>query len=96
MLERAKTGEKLDQLSVLFRYEQDDIEGVYHNTQFVQIDKPLIIIPRASEEEMKIIQDYEANEGQVHVTWGSARHEKCAIMSYAEYIERLRNLGPKQ
>jgi hypothetical protein len=90
MLERAKTAEKLDQLSVLFRYDQTDIEGSDENPKIIRIERPILVIPRANQGELKVIRAYEEREGIVNVIEGPHRKEKVRIMTYSEYLESLK------
>ncbi len=91
MLERAKTGEKLDQLSLLFRYEQTDIESLGEVPQIINIDRPIIVIPRATKAELEILRSYEEREGVVHAHIGENRDERVKIMSYASYLKSIRS-----
>jgi hypothetical protein len=91
MLERAKTGEKLDQLSLLFRYEQTDVESLGETPQIINSDLPIIVIPRATKAEMEILRSYEEREGVVHAYTGEGRNERVKIMSYANYLRSIKN-----
>lgn len=91
MLKKAETNNKFKQLSVLFRYQQVDLEGVYENTKVVQIDRPIIVIPDATKAELEIVRAYEEREGQVHITTGEGRYERVKIVSYADYLNSIRN-----
>lgn len=91
MLERAKTGEKLDQLSVLFRYEQIDLEGADKDTKIININRPIIVVPRATKAELDVLRSYEEREGKVHIYTGEGRDERVRIMSYADYLKSIRS-----
>ena len=82
MVERAKTGDKKDQLSLLFRYQQCDLEG----EDSIEINLPVLIIPRAEGRELDLIQAYMEREGRVDIT-GQRSYQS---MRYTDYIKSLK------
>ena len=83
MVERAKTGDKKDQLSLLFRYEQVDIEG----EETIEINMPVLVIPRAQGKELDLIKAYMEREGRVNIT---GQHH-CDSMRYTRYLKSLQS-----
>jgi hypothetical protein len=93
MLDRAKSEDPLMKLSLLFHYEQKDIEEEANDKQtYIELDIPKLIIPGATDSELEtIIHPFERREGKVKITtnYGERFGERIERITYGEYITRL-------